>query len=212
MTSPIEASSPEATGRRLSRRGRQRKTEILEAVLRIVGRHGIAGLSMRALATEADIPLGATTYYFTTKSQLIAEAFQLHAARETQRVLDAARHLPAKPTARQLADQLTSFLIQGLTMHRLQLISEYELLVEATRDEQLASLSRSWLHVMRKELRIVAARLGSPTPKADVDVLLCLLAGLEVDHLSAEPTAAERARIRSAVRRAVTALYPAPEA
>jgi DNA-binding transcriptional regulator YbjK len=198
-----------AGGRPLSLRGKKRKAEILDAVLTIVGRDGMAGLSMRALAAEADIPLGATTYYFTTKSELVAEAFRRHAARETERVLAVALNLPPEPTALQLADQLTSFLIQGLTDRRLPLIAEYELLVEATRDDDLATLSRSWLNIMQDELKSVMIRLGSPSPEVDVDVLLGLLAGLEVDHLSGEPTAAERAHIRTVVRRTVMALFPA---
>jgi len=197
-----------AGGRPLSRRGRKRKAEILDAVLTIVGRDGMAGLSMRALAAEADIPLGATTYYFTTKSELVGEAFRLHAARETERVLDVVVNLPSEPTALQLADQLASFLIEGLSQRRLQLIAEYELLVEATRDEELATLSRSWLNIMQDELKIVMTRLGSPSPEVDVDVLLGLLAGLEVDHLSAEPTAVDSVRIQMVVRRAVMALFP----
>ena len=43
-----------------SKRGVARKTEILDAALPIIGRDGLGGLSMRALATEAQIPLGAT--------------------------------------------------------------------------------------------------------------------------------------------------------
>jgi TetR/AcrR family transcriptional regulator, regulator of biofilm formation and stress response len=107
---------------------------MLEAALRIVGRDGLAALSMRTLAVEADMPLGATTYYFSSKSALIAEAFRLHASRETERVLHAIRQLSKEPSAQQLADQMTNFLLGGLTKHRRQLISEYELLVGATRN------------------------------------------------------------------------------
>jgi TetR/AcrR family transcriptional regulator, regulator of biofilm formation and stress response len=209
MTLSPKTDATGAGGRPLSLRGKKRKAEILDAVLTIVGRDGMAGLSMRTLAAEAGIPLGATTYYFTTKSELVAEAFRLHAARETERVLAVALNLPPEPTALQLADQLTGFLIQGLSDRRLPLIAEYELLVEATRDDELATLSRSWLNIMQDELKNVMTRLGSRSPEVDVDVLLGLLAGLEVDHLSDEPTAAERTRIRMVVRRAVMALFPA---
>jgi DNA-binding transcriptional regulator YbjK len=205
VTTPSEAGS----SRRLSRRGRERKIEILDAALRIVGRDGLAALTMRSLAVEADMPLGATTYYFTSKSALIAEAFRLHASRETERVLDAIRQLPAQPSARQLSDQLTSFLLGGLTEHRRQLISEYELLVGATREPELASLSRSWQQAMQRELRNVARKLGSARPTVDAQLLLGLLAGLEVDHLSAEPDATDQAAIRAVIRRAVGALFPA---
>lgn len=206
----VATASDTGSSRRLSRRGQERKIEMLEAALRIVGRDGLAALSMRSLAVEADMPLGATTYYFTSKSALIAEAFRLHASRETERVLHAIRQLPTEPSARQLADQMTSFLLGGLTRHRRQLISEYELLVGATREAELASLSRSWQQAMQRELRRVAKKLGSPQPAIDAQLLLGLLAGLEVDHLSAEPDTTDQAAIRAVIQRAVGALFPRP--
>jgi TetR/AcrR family transcriptional regulator, regulator of biofilm formation and stress response len=207
----LATASDPGSSRRLSRRGRERKIEMLEAALRIVGRDGLAALSMRSLAVEAGMPLGATTYYFTSKSALIAEAFRLHASRETERVLQAIRQLPTEPSARQLADQMTNFLLGGLTEHRRQLISEYELLVGATREPELASLSRSWQQAMQRELRRVAKRLGSPQPAIDAQLLLGLLAGLEVDHLSAEPDTTDQAAIRAVIQRAVGALFPQPQ-
>src|SRR5260370_26871352 len=104
----VTPAAEDGGSRPFSRRGRERKIEILDAALRIVGRDGLAALSMRSLAVEADMPLGATTYYFTSKSALIAEAFRLHASRETDRVLHAIHQLPAEPSSQQLSDQLTS--------------------------------------------------------------------------------------------------------
>src|SRR5260221_6595935 len=196
----VTKASEDGGSRPFSRRGRERKVEILDAALRIVGRDGLAALTMRSLAVEADMPLGATTYYFTSKSVLIAEAFRLHAARETERVLRAIRHLPAEPSARQLSDQLTSFLLGGLTEHRRQLISEYELLVGATREPELATLSRSWQQAMQRELRSVATKLGSAKPTVDAQLLLGLLAGLEGDHLSPRPGTLNHGAIRAVMR------------
>lgn len=72
----------------LTERGGVRKAAILEAALRVIGDKGLAGLSMRAIATEAGLPLGALGYYFKTKDDLILEAFELHTRREADRVLD----------------------------------------------------------------------------------------------------------------------------
>lgn len=60
-----------------------------------------------------------------------------------------ALNLPPEPTALRLADQVTSFLIQGLSRRRLRLIAEYELLAEATRDDEPNTLSRSSLNIMQ---------------------------------------------------------------
>lgn len=47
-----------------SKRGVERKTELLDAALRVIGRDGLRGLSMQMLATEAQMPLGTIGYYF----------------------------------------------------------------------------------------------------------------------------------------------------
>ncbi len=196
------------SSRRFSRRGRERKIEILDAALRIVGRDGLAALTMRSLAVEAEMPLGAITYYFSSKSVLIADAFRVHASRETERVLLAIRQLPAEPSVRQLSDQLTSFLLGGLTEHRRQLISEYELLIGATREPELANLSRFWQQAMQRELSSIARKLGSSHPAVDAQLLLELMAGLEVDNLSTEPDTEDKAAIHAVILRAVSALFP----
>ena len=70
-----------------SRKGAKRKTEIIDAALRIIGRDGILDVSMRAVAAEASVPLGTVTYYFSNKEELIEAAFLRHTQRETARIV-----------------------------------------------------------------------------------------------------------------------------
>jgi AcrR family transcriptional regulator len=51
--------------------------QILNAVLSCLAEGGIAGVSMRAVAAEADVSLGLLNYHFAGKQALIAEAVQL---------------------------------------------------------------------------------------------------------------------------------------
>jgi len=53
-----------------------RQAEILEAALRLLARHGIAGLSMRAVAREAGVALGLVNYYYEDKTSLIRAALE----------------------------------------------------------------------------------------------------------------------------------------
>jgi AcrR family transcriptional regulator len=53
-----------------------RQAQILEAVLRLLARHGIAGLSIRAVAREAGVALGLVNYYYDDKTSLIRAALQ----------------------------------------------------------------------------------------------------------------------------------------
>jgi AcrR family transcriptional regulator len=63
-----------ATGPRAERVDRQEL--ILEAALGLLSRHGISGVSMRAVAREANVALGLVHYYFDDKASLVAAALR----------------------------------------------------------------------------------------------------------------------------------------
>jgi AcrR family transcriptional regulator len=49
---------------------------ILDGVLRVLARDGISGVSMRAVAREADVAVGLMNYYFDDKQGMIAAALE----------------------------------------------------------------------------------------------------------------------------------------
>lgn len=53
-----------------------RRARIIDAAIRVVGAKGIAGLSHRSVAAEADVPLGSTTYHFATLDELLVAALR----------------------------------------------------------------------------------------------------------------------------------------
>lgn len=57
-----------------------RQTRILEAVIGLLSREGISGVSMRAVAREAGVALGLVNYHFEDKTSLIRAA--LHRVEE----------------------------------------------------------------------------------------------------------------------------------
>ena len=54
----------------------ERRQRIIDAAIAVVGERGIAGLSHRAVAAEADVPLGSTTYHFATLDELLVAALR----------------------------------------------------------------------------------------------------------------------------------------
>lgn len=54
----------------------ERRQRIIDAAIRVVGDRGIAGLSHRTVAAEADVPLGSTTYHFKTLDDLMVAALR----------------------------------------------------------------------------------------------------------------------------------------
>ena len=53
-----------------------KRERILEAVLAVLARNGISGVTMRAVAQEAEVALGLATYYFEDKDGLVAAALE----------------------------------------------------------------------------------------------------------------------------------------
>ncbi len=51
-----------------------KRDEILTAVLSVLARDGVAGMTMRAVAAEADVALGLMNYHFDDKESLLAAA------------------------------------------------------------------------------------------------------------------------------------------
>ena len=56
--------------------GRDRQERILDAVVTLLAKQGISGVSMRAVAREAGVSLGLVNYYFEDKTSLIRAALR----------------------------------------------------------------------------------------------------------------------------------------
>ncbi len=189
-----------------SRRGVARKNAIIEAALELAGRDGIAGLSMRAVAAKAQIPLGAVGYYFDDKTDLIQAVYERHIQRETERVGRAIARMGDNPSAAALGEHLADFVIEGLSSMKLHVLAEYEFTVEAARRPSMAQTSSAWQSVLNGQLRSVMETLGSRSPKTDARLILAVLAGLEVDQLPTELDPAARRSIREVLRRLLSSL------
>jgi len=85
-----------------------RRREIAEAALRVLGRKGHAGLTARMVAADAGISLGHITYHFSGMDEVLAEAYRLLSAR-LREASDAAL------TGSWPEDRLDAFLRAGFT-------------------------------------------------------------------------------------------------
>ena len=60
--------------------GIDKRDKILDAVIRVLGRDGISGVTMRAVSREAGVALGLMNYYFDDKVTLVGAALERVAA------------------------------------------------------------------------------------------------------------------------------------
>ncbi len=92
---------------------------------------GLAGLSMRLVANQAQIPLGALSYYFDDKSDLIAQSFAQLSDREIGRVVATAERLEPSMPAEKLADLVADMIIDGFSSPPGgAIVTRYELVTE----------------------------------------------------------------------------------
>ncbi|KMS80023.1 TetR family transcriptional regulator [Streptomyces leeuwenhoekii] len=145
-----------------------RRQRIIDAALRVVADKGIAGLSHRSVAAEADVPLGSTTYHFRTLDDLLVAA--LRQADEGFAAALAAHPALADPRA-DLAGELARVLGEWLGGDRTGVELEYELYLAALRRPALRPVAAAWAEG-------VAERLARRTDPGTARALVALMDGI----------------------------------
>jgi DNA-binding transcriptional regulator YbjK len=200
--------SQRSTGK--TARGAQRRVEIIDAAIAVMAQVGLAGLSMRVVANQAQLPLGALSYYFDDKSDLVAQAFQQLSDREIERVVRTAERLQPTMSEEQLADLVADMIIDGFTSPQGAIVTRYELVTEASRDERLRPMFEAWYAAMVPALSRLFRDLGSHQPELDSRTVMAVMAGLEIDNIYRPLGPVDKRRIRATIRhafRAVIALH-----
>ncbi|WP_371679103.1 TetR/AcrR family transcriptional regulator [Streptomyces sp. NBC_01276] len=143
----------------------ERRQRIIDAAIRVVGDKGIAGLSHRSAAAEADVPLGSTTYHFKSLDDLLVAA--LRQANEAYAPAFAPRG------GEDLADALARLLGEVLAADRGRAELEYELYLAALRRPALRPVAAEWLESVAEAL---AEHTDPVTARALVAVMdgICL--------------------------------------
>ncbi|WP_328772463.1 TetR/AcrR family transcriptional regulator [Streptomyces sp. NBC_00286] len=158
-----------------------RRRRIIDAAIRVVGAKGIAGLSHRSVAAEADVPLGSTTYHFKTLDELMVAA--LRQANEGFAKLVVARGALEDPES-DVAAELAGLVGEWLAGDRTGVELEYELYLAALRRPALRPVAAEWCQDLADS---IARRTDQVTARALVALLdgICLqvlLTGVEYDE------------------------------
>ncbi|MFD9358760.1 TetR/AcrR family transcriptional regulator [Streptomyces sp. NPDC060031] len=145
-----------------------RRQRIIDAAIRVVGAKGIAGLSHRSVAAEADVPLGSTTYHFKTLDDLLVAA--LRQANEAFAPALAVRE------GGDLAAALARLLGELLSADRGRVELEYELYLAALRRPALRPVAAEWGEA-------VAAALAPRTDPVTARALVAVMDGISLQVL-----------------------------
>jgi len=66
----------------------ERKTSIAKATWKVIARDGLRGATVRSIAKEANLSLGAVRYYFNTQEELIVFAMELVEQQVNERIAE----------------------------------------------------------------------------------------------------------------------------
>ena len=192
-------------------RGERRRATLLDATLRVIARDGPAAASHRAVAAEAGVPLGSTTYYFESREQMLLAALRHAADAEVSRIerrlreLDAGRLDPAG-WRRAVVD----WALQEVSSQRAHLlIARHQLRLEALRSPELRAVYGTWTGASLALVETLLRRAGSPYPEADAAVLVAAIDGVTLNAIVLLKGARRRALVRAVVGQAMDRLIGA---
>jgi TetR/AcrR family transcriptional regulator, regulator of biofilm formation and stress response len=192
-------------------RNAERRRQILEAAVRIIGRDGPGAVTHRAVAAEAGVPLAATTYYFSSKGQLFKEALTLSVQADLAELEALAETLPpGLDDVERFAQEIAGFLVSQLRRRRTTVVAQYELVLEAARVPALREAARRSTDSYYRIFQEILERAGSADPEGDARLLLAVLDGLLLDGLSAPRREFTIDAVASQLRRVIDGLVNMP--
>lgn len=175
-----EVSAPRA----VRARGVQRRTQIVEAAAAYAMEHGISALSHRQAAAAAGVPLGSTTYYFSSLGELRAAAVERLLIGDRERRRQAIGDgLPADVSAPDFAWRLIDVVIAIPRLDQpVQVALLYERVAEAARSPDLAEVLRTASTEMLTDIEGLCN--GTRWARADPAALLSVVDGRAIGWLA----------------------------
>lgn len=185
-------------------RGEARRSLITEAALAVIARVGPDGLTHRLVATEAGLPVAATTYWFSSKEDMVRAALE-HAAERDLRHFDAVRGASRAWTRATLPDELAGLVEDACTVRRENAVVDGALWVEALRRPELRPVAQRWIDEYAGFLAEVLRNVGAPGTDGDARLLGAAIDGL-ISHNLVATGPFDRVRVAAQLTRLVAAL------
>ncbi|GAA3518991.1 TetR/AcrR family transcriptional regulator [Actinocatenispora rupis] len=155
-----------------------RRDRLVEATIAVIAERGLDGLTHRAVASAAGVPLGSTTYHLGSRDELLATALRAAAEAYNRRLREFLDGLPADAD---LAAALADMITHDVGPHRDRTIVEYELYLAALRRPALRPAATAW---MSDITALIARRTDPVTARA----VTAAIDGLLLESLVADPT------------------------
>ncbi|NIK36530.1 AcrR family transcriptional regulator [Microbacterium endophyticum] len=157
----------------------QRREELVAAAIRVIVRGGVSALTTRAVATEADMPLGAIHYIFESQDDLMAAV--VDAVTDEERIAAESRTLESASVEDAVRDGLEAY-IAVLERDPTRELAVMELGLFARRKDPSGRMRSQWMGYYETAtdlLSIAALRSGIEWTLPVSDLARSLIAALD---------------------------------
>lgn len=159
------------------------RQSIIDAVLRIIGEDGVAGVTNRRIAEEAKVSLGSVTYHFTTQHEMLRESLLHFVAEETRRFTELADQCGTEGMDIDRASA-TVGQVAGCTQSDGRYIAPFELYVQAGRDERLRTAAAQCFAAYDQLAARILTGLDVPDAERLASTAVALVFGLQLRSLA----------------------------
>jgi len=189
------STSPRPVGPRVARDPR-RAERIIKGAMAVIAKEGLERLTHRAVATEAGVPLGSTTYYFGSLDDIVLAAMLDAKADDTASLVAWSQQIEHR-------DELAPALAQRIMddAQRSQMVANVHLYLAAISRPQFQEVAYEWSQVMTGVLERFVDEATAETLSGLYDALII--------RVMISGGRASRDEVERVIRRALDASRPA---
>lgn len=175
------ASNLRVQGRRAAqRRSKQTQGKIIQAAILILAECGLAGLTHRAVAKRAKVSLAATTYYYKTKTDIIADISNFLMNNQVDQDEQIIQILPTD----QEAHPVLEFVLNLTDAKKIMLLVWLEIQFESGRKAEVDTSVQGWQAFFRQ----LGWNAAKPVGKSELDmeiglIIMSLSQGLDFEDM-----------------------------
>lgn len=165
--------------------GERKRSQILDAAVRVFGTGGASAVTHRAVAQVANVPLGSTTYYFTDRDDLLLQTMAHARQSEADRLTSLVESLDGPLSVERGVEVLTEMFFDKTVADPLYDLALFEMFMEATRNTTVREESRTWSRMIFGLVDRVLPPSDPTLPRhVVVQLVACTVDGLMLEAVS----------------------------
>lgn len=186
--------------------GRLRRDALLQAAVQVAGEQGVGATTHRAVAARAGVPLAATSYYFESIGELLAEAMRAAVAARVEELqalatspatrIDASGNAVSDDSPDAIATRLASALCGK---ERTACLAHVEAYLHAARTPALQAAVTDALASFEAVARAALQAAGARRPNEGARAFVALADGFMLQRV-ADPRPDDERQLRDAIR------------